>query len=107
MSTDPRFAGGPDVDEGAEYTPEQAARRFLDLTWEEQVARIERLLDASGTAAACHMLNQEGAHIFATKHICQPDRYQEGFEAGKQAIAHHMDKLADQMVSPEEVPRGS
>jgi hypothetical protein len=71
----------PDVEEGTDYTPEQAARRFLSLSWEEQVARMERFLEDSGTALACHMLNHEGAHIFATQHTCH-DRYEEGRLAG-------------------------
>lgn len=67
------------VEEGAEYTPEQAARKFLSLDWDAQVQRMERFLDDSGAAAACHMLNHEGAHIFATRHTCH-DRYQEGWQ---------------------------
>lgn len=94
-----------DVPEGAEYTPEQAARKFLALPWEQQVKRMERLLDDAGTAIACRMLNHEGAHIFATHHTCH-DRYQEGFEAGKQALADHMEKLADEMFGPEEGRHG-
>lgn len=94
------------VEEGAELNAEQAARKFLSMPWDDQVHRMGRFLDNSGTAAACHMLNHEGAHIFATQHTCH-DRYQEGFEAGKQALAGHMQALADDMFGPEEVPHGS
>ncbi|MFS0832011.1 hypothetical protein ABC337_15275 [Arthrobacter sp. 1P04PC] len=67
-----------DVEEGTEYTAEQLARRFLDSNWDDQVAMAEKALDNAGTATACHILNHEGAHIFATGHSCQ-DRYNEGW----------------------------
>lgn len=88
-----------DREEGAQYTPEQLARKFLDSTWEQQVTLMERAQDNADTAFACHLLNHEGAHIFATQHTCH-DRYQEGFEAGKQAIADHMQALADEEFGP-------
>ena len=80
-----------DVPEGTEYTPEQAARKFLSLSWEEQVARMERFLEDSGTAVACRILNHEGAHIFATQHACH-DRYQEGWEQGWQDAFAELEK---------------
>jgi len=71
-----------DVPEGTEYTPEQAARKFLSLTFEEQVERMERFHESAQMAYACVTLNHEGAHIFATQHTCRPDRFQEGWEQG-------------------------
>jgi hypothetical protein len=88
-----------DVEEGAEYTPEQLARKFLDSDWDKQVAIMNKAVETAGMAAACQMLNHEGAHVFATQHTCH-DRYQEGFEAGKQALADHMEALADDMFAP-------
>lgn len=80
------------VEEGTEYTPEQAARRFLSLSWDEQVARMERFQESAGMAAACVMLGHEGAHIFATQHTCQPDRFQEGWEQGWKDAFDEMEK---------------
>lgn len=90
-----------DVPEGAEYTPEQAARRFLSMSWDQQVASMVHFREAAGVADACRMLGHEGAHIFATQHTCH-DRYREGFEDGKQAVVDHMEKLADDMFGPDE-----
>ena len=81
-----------DVPEGVGYTAEQAARKFLDLPWEEQVARMDRFLDDSAAAAACQMLNHEGAHIFATQHSCQTDRFQEGWEQGWKDACDELEK---------------
>jgi hypothetical protein len=60
------------VEEGAEYTPEQATRRFLSLPWGHQVKIMTALREDQGAAAACRILNHEGAMIFATRHTCQP-----------------------------------
>lgn len=68
-----------DVPEGTEYTPEQAARKFLSMPWQLQVVQMERFLANTREALACRMLNHEGAHIFATQHTCH-DRYREGWE---------------------------
>lgn len=97
-----------DREEGTEYTAEQLARKFLDSGWNQQVAIMDRALENAGMAAACQMLNHEGAHVFATRHTCH-DRYQEGFEAGKQALADHMQALADEMFgpAPQEAPHGN
>lgn len=88
-----------DREEGTEYTAEQMARKFLDSDWEQQVAIMDRALENAGMAAACQLLNHEGAHVFATQHTCH-DRYQEGFEDGKRALADHMQQLADEMFGP-------
>lgn len=80
------------VEEGAELTPEQAARKFLSLDWDAQVARMERFLDDAGAAAACHMLNHDGAMIFSRNHSCPPDRYQEGWEQGWKDAFDEMQK---------------
>lgn len=88
------------VEEGAEMTPEQAARKFLSLDWDAQVHRMGRFLEDSGAAAACQMMGHEGAVLFATRHSCPPDRYEEGFQAGKHALADHMGRLADEMFGP-------
>jgi len=60
------------VDEGEELNPEQAARKFLSLSWPEQVERMTWLLEGFDEATACRMLNHEGAMIFATQHTCRP-----------------------------------
>lgn len=94
-----------DVEECTEYTPEQLARKFLDSDWDKQVAIMTKAMENIATAAACKMLDHEGAHIFATQHTCH-DRCQEGYEAGNQALADHMQALADEMFGPEKAPHG-
>ena len=84
-----------DVEEGTEFTPKQAARKFLSLSWDEQVARMEVFREAAGVADACRILNHEGAHIFATQHSCQPDRYQEGWEQGWKDACAEMEARAE------------
>jgi len=78
------------VEEGTELTAEQAARKFLDLDWDHQVERMQLFLDDAGAAAACQMLNHEGAMIFATQHSCQ-DHYQQGWQDGLAELQRKVD----------------
>lgn len=82
------------VDEGAELTPEQAARRFLDMPWTDQVAYMDRVQVEIAAGIACAMLNHEGAYIFATTHTCRPTVESE-CEARDEALAELERELSE------------
>lgn len=90
MSTTEPGSDWADVPECTRYTPEQAARKFLTLEWDEQVARMESLLAAADEALTCRILDHDSALTFARTHTCRtledhqcpPDRYQQGWQDG-------------------------
>jgi len=74
-----------DVPEGVEHTPEhtpeQMARRFLSLSWEEQVFRMGRFKQDSSRVVQCYMSGHEGAMEFSRLHVCPSteDAYKRGW----------------------------
>ena len=85
------------VNEGEELTPEQAARKFLSLSWPEQVERMTWMLEDVGAASACRMLNHEGAMIFATQHSChvpEPETVQGEIVTAEPQSITPLDQLA-------------